>query len=80
MQTAVIPKAVPKQERTEVVLLCFVDQIAKALLKRNKPRTTRYNRLQALRQDGNWHCTLKGFEQVIPKELRLTGCSHYEVF
>ena len=31
-------------------------------------------------EDGNWHCTLPGFEQVIPKELQLTGCSHYEVF
>lgn len=32
------------------------------------------------RDDGQWHCTLQGFEQVIPKELQLSGCSHYEVF
>lgn len=50
MQTAVIPKAVLKQERTEVVLLCFVDQIAKALLHRTTPKSARFNRLLALRK------------------------------
>lgn len=40
---------VPKEERPDVVLLAFMDQIAKALLHRSKPKSARYNRLLALR-------------------------------
>jgi len=41
---------VPKEERPDVVLLAFMDQLAKALLHRTKPKTARYNRLLALRK------------------------------
>ena len=43
-------------------------------------RNCRTCRNSEAREDGQWHCTLPGFEQAIPKELQLTGCSHYEVF
>lgn len=49
-------------------------------LKAAPARNCRTCKHSEARDDGNWHCTLQGFEQVIPKELQLTGCSHYEVF
>ncbi len=68
---------VPKEERTEVVLLAFLDQIAIALLKRNKPRTARYNRLQALRQavdkvDQTYHGYLPDHLQSAAEQLLVT--------
>lgn len=41
---------VPKEERPDVVLLAFLDQIAKALIQRSKPKSARYNRLLQLRK------------------------------
>lgn len=49
-------------------------------LKAAPARNCRTCKHSEARDDGNWYCTLPGFEQVIPKELQLTGCSHYEVF
>lgn len=49
-------------------------------LKAAPARNCRTCRYSEAREDGNWHCNLQGFEQVIPKELQLTACSHYEVF
>lgn len=47
--TPLVPM-IPKHERTEVILLAFLDQIARALIQRTKPRTSRHNRLVALRK------------------------------
>ena len=49
-------------------------------LKAAPARNCRTCKHSEARDDGNWYCTLVGFEQVISKELQLTGCSHYEVF
>jgi len=43
------PQIVIKKEQPDVILLAFLDQIARALLLRAKPRSARYNRLAAVR-------------------------------
>lgn len=69
-----MPIPVPKNERAEVVLIAFMDQIAIALLKRNKPKTARHNRLLALRQsvdrvDKTYHGHLPDHLQSAAEQL-----------
>jgi len=65
---------VPKEERPDVVLLAFLDQIAKALIQRSKPNSARYNRLLALRKavervDDTYHGYLPDTLQAAAQEL-----------
>ena len=62
---------VPKEERPDVVLSAFLDQIAKALLHRTTPKSARFNRLLALRKavekvDATYH----GYLPVEPQKRR----------